>query len=117
MIPPFLAGKEAYRQGQSCTPPEMPEGDCYPGARKMWIDGWNVAKNTAEHAIQLQRKAKALELLSDGKPRLKSEIFERVGEISREHWRRMIVRGALQAERVSAGAGNREWIYTAKETA
>ena len=112
-LPPFLAAQAAYRAGQPCTPPEMPEGDIYPGARKMWIDGWNVAKRQAEHCEQLKRRLAVLGLMADGRPRTKSEIFAKTGELPREQWRRLIKRGGLQAQRISVGDGEREWIYTA----
>ena len=111
--PPFIAGQQAFKAGQPCTPPEMPEGDIYPGARKMWVDGWNVAKNQAEHSEQMKRRLAVLELMADGRPRTKDEIFARTGELSREQFRKMIVNGAIQSQRVSVGEGQREWIYSA----
>ena len=113
-LPPFKAGQQAQRKGKPCEPPEMPEGDVYPGARQMWVDGWNVAHRMSEHSEQMRRRVKALSILIDGKPRTKSEIFAKVGEISREHWRRMIVRGHVLAERISAG-DSRIWIYRLPE--
>ena len=52
-VPPFVAGRQAFRTGQPCTPPDMPEGDIYPGARKMWIDGWNTEKSIQEHSARV----------------------------------------------------------------
>ena len=54
-VPPFVAGRQAFRTGQPCTPPDMPEGDIYPGARKMWIDGWNTEKSIQEHSARVQK--------------------------------------------------------------
>ena len=114
-LPPFKAAQEAYRAGQPCNPPaDLQHEETYPDAQQMWLDGWNVAHRMSEHSEQMRRRVKALSILSDGKPRTKSEIFAKVGEISREHWRRMIVRGHVLAERISAG-DSRIWIYRLPE--
>ena len=116
-LPPFKAGQQAQREGKPCEPPEMPEGDLYPGARQMWVDGWNVAHRMSEHLEQMRRRVKALGILSDGRPRTKSELFRLCGEIEREQWRRMIIHGHVKAERVSAGGNDKVWIYSVNEAA
>ena len=52
--PPFIAGQQAFKAGQPCTPPGMPEGEIYPGAHKMWVDGWNVAQGIARHSQNMR---------------------------------------------------------------
>ena len=114
-LPPFKAAQEAYRAGQPCNPPaDLQHEETYPDAQQMWLDGWRVAQAQDDFNRQIKMRLDALDLLSDGKPRTKSEIFAKVGEISREHWRRMIVRGHVLAERISAG-DSRIWIYRLPE--